>query len=144
MKRDGGTPQQQTDTAKQAADRLREATNLMAGTQQQLANGKVDQMAREAGQLTQQERNQANEIDQLAKAGQAASAKQGATSASDMSNLESLLKQRDQIAGERQQLSDDLSHLQGSMRSSARELAPDQPGVANKLRDALSDMDQSS
>lgn len=143
MKRGGGSPQQETDAARQAADRLREATNLMAGTQQQLATGQVDQMAREAGRLAQQEHKQAGEIDQLAKAGQAASAKQGATSASDISNLESLLRQRDQIASERQQLSDDLSKLQQGMRDAARELAPDQPGVAKKLRDSLSDMDES-
>ena len=40
MKRSGG-PQQSSEAARQAADQLREAANLIAGTQQQLATGKT-------------------------------------------------------------------------------------------------------
>jgi hypothetical protein len=48
-----------------------------------------------------------------------------------------------QLAGERQQLSNDLSKLQKGLRDTAREMAPNQPGVAQELRDALAEMDQS-
>jgi hypothetical protein len=53
------------------------------------------------------------------------------------------LRERDRLAGERQQLSNDLSKLQKGVRDAAREMAPNQPGVAQKLRDALTEMDQS-
>jgi len=135
MKR-GSTPQQGTDAAQQAADRLRDATNLLAGTQQQLASGKVDSLAREAGQLTQEEHAQADRIDKLA-------SQQGNAGATDMDNMAALIRQRDQLAQERQQLSDELSSLQKNIRDAAREMAPNQPGVAQKLRDALTGMDES-
>ena len=52
-------------------------------------------------------------------------------------------QQRNKLASDRQQLSDDLSHLEKGLRDTARELAPNQPGTSSKLRDALSEMDQS-
>ena len=115
---------------------MRDATNLLAGTQQQLASGKVDSLAREAGQLTQEEHAQADRINKLAN-------QQGQTGATDMDNMSALIRERDQLAQERQQLSDELSSLQKNMRDAAREMAPNQPGVAQKLRDALTGMDES-
>jgi hypothetical protein len=53
------------------------------------------------------------------------------------------MHERDKLAEERQQLSDDLSKLQKNIRDTAREMAPSQPGVAQKLRDALTEMDES-
>ena len=44
---------------------------------------------------------------------------------------------------DRQQLSDDVSHLQRSMRDTARQLAPTQPAASSKLREALGTMDES-
>jgi hypothetical protein len=48
-----------------------------------------------------------------------------------------------QLAQDRQQLSDDLSDLQRNIRGAAREMAPNQPGVAQSLREALTEMDNS-
>ena len=53
------------------------------------------------------------------------------------------LSERNRLAGERQQLSNDLSKLQNGVREAARQMASNQPGVAQKLRDALTEMDQS-
>jgi hypothetical protein len=144
-----GADQQNPDSARQAADRLRDAANLLAGTQQQLASGKVDSLAHEAGRLTQEEHTQAERIGKLAgkqddsgsadnKAGDSAD---GGTP--DLQSMMARLHERDQLAQERQQLSDDLSALQKNMRDAAREMAPNQPGVAQKLRDALTEMDDS-
>src|ERR1700749_5246351 len=47
------------------------------------------------------------------------------------------------MAEDRQQLSDDLSQLEKNLRNPAREMAPQQPQAASKLRDALNGMDQS-
>src|ERR1700749_4295258 len=46
------------------------------------------------------------------------------------------------MAEDRQQLSDDLSQLEKNLRNPAREMAPQQPQAASKLRDALNGMDQ--
>ncbi|MGC2768696.1 MAG: hypothetical protein WB607_24550 [Candidatus Acidiferrum sp.] len=136
MKRSGG-PQQSARDGQQAADELRQARNLLAGTQRQLASGKVGSLAREAERLTQEERAQADRINQFA------SHQQSLASAMDLTGAMARLHERDQLAHDRQQLSDDLSKLQKNLRDAAREMAPAQPGAAQNLRDALTEMDES-
>ena len=138
MKRNGGA-QQNSEAAKQAADRLREASNLMSGTQQHLANSKVDSLAREASRIQQEERAQAGRIDKLVSGQNEQNSANSNTP--DLDNMMSRQRERDQLAAERQQLSNDLSNLQKNMRDAARSMAPNQPGVAKKLRDALTEMD---
>jgi hypothetical protein len=135
MKRSSGA-QPDPGAARQAAEQLREAANLLAGTQQQLASGKVDSLAHEAGRLREEERAQAERIDKLA------SRQQNGTP-TDLNDTMARMRDRDQLAKERQQLSDDLSKLGRNVRDSARELAPNQPAVAKQLRDALTEMDNS-
>jgi hypothetical protein len=143
MKR-SGTPQQNADAARQAADRLRDAENLLGGTQQQLASGKLSSLSHEADRLTQEERAQADRISKLAAQQGDPDAMDDATGDQmDRDRMMDRLRQRDQLAGERQQLSDDLSRLQKDLRDTAREMAPNQPGISQKLRDALTEMDQS-
>lgn len=134
MKRSGGP--QSADAAKQAAERLREATNLLGGTQQQLASGELGLLSHEAERLTQEERSQSDRIDKLAN-------QLNDTGTMDRDSMMARLRERGQLAGDRQQLSNDLSKLQKNVRDAAREMAPNQPGVAQKLRDALTEMDQS-
>jgi hypothetical protein len=135
MKRNAG-PQQNADAARQAADRLREATNLLGGTQQQLASGKLGSLTHEADRLTQEERAQADRINKLA-------SQQNEPGAMDRDSMMEKLRQRNQLAGERQELSNDLSNLQKNLRDTARQTASTQPDVSKKLRDALTEMDQS-
>jgi hypothetical protein len=136
MKRSGG-PQQSASAGQQAADELRQAKNLLAGTQRQLASGKVGSLAREADRLTQEERTQADRINKFA------SNQQSVASATDLTGAMARLHERDQLAHDRQQLSDDLSKLQKNLRDAAREMAPTEPGAAQNLRDALTEMDES-
>jgi len=136
MKR-GGDSQRNTASARQAAaDRLREATDLLGGTQQQLASGKLDNLSREADRLSEEQRAQADRIDQLAGQGRD-------PGAMDKDSMMARVRERNRLAEDRQQLSNSLSGLQKDLRSTAREIAPNQPGAARKLRDALTDMDQS-
>ncbi|HEX4577316.1 MAG TPA: hypothetical protein VH117_08190 [Edaphobacter sp.] len=135
MKRSAG-PQQSADAARQAADRLREATGLLGGTQQQLASGKIDSLSHEADRITQEERAQADRIQKLG-------SQQSDSGEMDRDSMMARLQERNRLAGERQQLSNDLSKLQKGVRDAARDMAPNQPGVAQKLRDALTEMDQS-
>ena len=146
--RRNGAAQQSSDAARQAADRLHDAANLLASTQQQLASGKVDSLAREANRLTQEESAQAESINKLAsQSADANGADPSAGSAdsgnSDLQGMMARLHQRDELAQQRQQLSDDLSGLQRNMRDAARDMAPNEPAAAQKLRDALTEMDES-
>jgi hypothetical protein len=136
MKRSSG-PQQSAQAGQQAADELRQATNLLAGTQQQLASGRVGSLSRGAERLAQEERGQADRINKFA------SQQTNNPSATDMDGMIARLRERDRLAQERQQLSDDLSKLQKNMRDAAREMVPTQPGAAQKLRDALTQMEES-
>ena len=137
MKRRDG-PQQSNEAARRAADELHEATNLLAGSQQQLASNKLRSLTREAGRLTEQERAQADRIEKLAKADH-----QADPNHTDLADMMARRQDLDRLAQERQQLSDDLSSLQKNLRDTARETAPNEPGVAQKLRDALTEMDES-
>ncbi len=131
-----GESQQSAKARQQAADQLRQASNLLAGTQQQLATGKVDSLAREADRLTREQHAQNDRINQFA-------GQQSDASATNLDAMMNRLRERDRLAQERQQLSDDLSKLQRNVRDAAREMAPTQPRVAQKLRDALTEMDES-
>ncbi|MCU1226894.1 MAG: hypothetical protein JWQ42_4987 [Edaphobacter sp.] len=135
MKRSSG-PEQSAEAARSAADRLRDATDLLRGTQQQLASGKLDSLSHEADRLTKEQRAQSDRINKFA-------SQQGDYSVMDRDSMMARRNESNQLAGERQQLSNDLSKLQKGLRDTAREMAPNQPGVAQELRDALAEMDQS-
>lgn len=138
-----GTAEQNSEAARQAAERLREATNTLAGSQRKLATNSLDSMAQQAGRLAQQERAQAQSINQLAGQQNDSSSADGNFNSSYMDKMMARIHQRDQLAQQRQQLSNDLSRLQQNMRDAARTMAPTEPDVAGKLRDALTEMDQS-
>ncbi len=86
--------------------------------------------------MTQEERAQADRINKFA-------GQQADPSATNLDAVLARLHERDRLARERQQLSNDLSNLQRNLRDAARAMASSQPGVAQKLRDALTEMDES-
>jgi hypothetical protein len=141
MKRNAGQSSQ--EAAQRAAEQLRQATNLLSGTQQQQASGKLDSLSREADRLSKEQRSQAERIQRLASQQDAADNGDGSNSSNTQEQMSARIGERNQLAGYRQQLSDDLSKLEKNMRDAARELAPTQPDTSSKLRDALSGMDQS-
>ena len=139
MRRAGGQPQagqQSPEQARRAAEQLREATNLLGGAQKEQASGKLDSLSREAGRLAKEESAQADRIRSLA-------GQQDQNEEPTPEQMTARVQERNKLAQERQQLSDDLSHLEKGLRDTARQLAPNQPDTSSKLRDALSDMDQS-
>ncbi len=127
----GQSGQAGAEQANAAAQRLREATNLMGGAQKQEAHGKLDSLANDAGKLQAEEAAEAERLRSLA-----ASAGGSARTPANAQELNRLVR-------DRQQLSDDLSHLQRSMRETARQLAPTQPAASSKLRETLGAMDDS-
>ena len=134
MKRNGGQ-QQNSDAARQAADKLQEAKESLAADQQQMASSKLDSMSQEADRIAQEERAQSDRINRFAS--------QPPVDPMNRESMESRIRERNQLAQERQQLSDDLSHLQGKLRSSSRSMASNQPETAQKLSRALNEMDES-
>ena len=136
MKQGAGGQQQSADAARRAAEQLRQATNLLGGAQQQQASGKLDSLTRDADRLGKEEKAQADRIRSLA-----GRTEQG-SGESTQEQVAGRIAERNRLAEARQKLSDDLSQLEKGMRDTARSLAPNQPGAASKVRDALSGMDQ--
>ena len=121
--------------SRRAADRLREATDLLGGLEQQDAAGRINSMAQTADQLAAQQKKQADHVRDLVSqlsSAQAAGKPPAYPSREDV----------DKMVNDRQKVSDDLTHLTQQMRDAARHLAPTQPGASTKLRGALQAMDE--
>jgi len=122
------SPQQSEAEARRAADRLKEATDLLGGMRQQQTSSKVDALAEEASHLAGQQREQSDRIRQVFGQGGGF-----ATNPQD----------RKKLGDDRQKLADDLGKLEKGLQDTARELAGNkQTAASTKLRDALSDMQQ--
>jgi hypothetical protein len=130
MRRASSQGQDQAD-ARRAAERLREATNLLGGTQHQQNSGRLDTLAGEADRLANEQRKQSDRIRDLSRAYANGS---GAGSTQDTP---------DKLADDRQRLSDDLGQLEKGMRDAVRDLSSGDRAAASKLRDALRELDQS-
>jgi hypothetical protein len=122
--------------SRRAADRLREATNLLGGLQQQDAAGRLNSMAQTAEQLAARQKQQADHVRDLM-------AEQNAARTSGKPMKYPSPQEIDKMVNDRQQVSDDLARLTQQMRDAARELTPTQPAASNKLRGALDGMDES-
>jgi hypothetical protein len=125
--------QQNSEEAKRAADRLREATDLLGGAQKQQASGKLGSLAQEAARLAREEATQAAHVRAFVAATNAGTTPE---------QVEQNQKEVGKMADDRQQLSDDFSHLEKGLRDSARQLAPTQPAASSKLREALGQTDE--
>jgi hypothetical protein len=121
--------------SRRAADRLRQATDLLGGMQQQDAAGRLNSMAKTADQLAGQQKQQADHVRDLM-------AQQIAARASGQPQHYPSAQEIDKMVNDRQQVTDDLARLNQQMRTAARELAPTQPAASTKLRSALDGMDE--
>ena len=101
--RNGSDPGRDRTNAQHSAEQLRQASNLLAATQQRLASEKVDSLAREAERLLHQESIQAGRINKFAG--------QDAPNLSDLNTMLTRRRELTQLAEDRQQLSDDLSEF---------------------------------
>jgi hypothetical protein len=119
--------------ARRAAERLREATNLLGGTQRQQNSGRLDSLSQEANRLANEQRSQSDRLRDLASRANSGDA-----------NGESNYSAVQSLAENRQRLADDLAHLESQMRNAVRDLASGDHAAASKLRDALRQADQSN
>ena len=121
--------------ARRAAERLREATDLLGGVEQQDAAGRLKSMAQTADQLTAEQKQQADNVRKLL-------ADQNAARAAGKPQKFPTAQEIDKMVNDRQKVSDELSRLTQQMRTAARELASTQPAASNKLRGALDGLDE--
>ncbi len=121
--------------SRRAADRLRQATDLLGGLQQQDASSRLNTMAQTADQLAARQKQQADHVRDLM-------AQQQAASASGKPPNNPSAQDIDKMVNDRQKVSDDLARLTQQLRDAARELAPTQPAASTKLRGALNGMDE--
>jgi hypothetical protein len=121
--------------SRRAADRLRQATDLLGGLQQQDASSRLNSMAQTAEQLAARQKQQADHVRDLM-------AQQKAANATGRPPNNPSAQDIDKMVNDRQKVSDDLARLTQQLRDAARELAPTQPAASTKLRGALSGMDE--
>ncbi len=128
MRRASSQPQSPAD-ARRAAERLREATNLLGSAQRQHQSGRLDALAGEVERLTSEQHEQSDRIRRMASG-------ESSTQSATGDNPETL-------ADDRQRLADDLSSVEKQMRDAVRDLSSNDRAAASKLRDALRELDQS-
>src|SRR4029077_20401911 len=113
MRRAASQGQQNPEDARRAADRLREATRLLGGIQNQQAGQRLDSLVREGDRLGEEERAQQERMRQaFGRGGQG----QGQNNAD-------LFQEMSRLSIDRQRLSQDLTNLEKQMQDSIRQLA---------------------
>ena len=121
--------------SRRAADRLRQATDLLGGLEQQDAAGRLSSMAQTADQLAVRQKQQADHIRDLM-------AQQNAARAANRPQHYPTPAEVDKMVNDRQKVSDDFARLTQQMRDAARELAAAQPAASGKLRSAIAGADE--
>jgi hypothetical protein len=126
------SPQQSEAEARRAADRLKEATDMLGGMRQQQASSRLGSLADETSRLAKEQRDQADRIRQMFGQPGVQSGSQGG------------MQDRRKLADDRQGLAEDLGRLEKELQDTARDLATNkQKAASTKLREALGDMQQS-
>jgi hypothetical protein len=121
---DGSNP----EAARQAAQQMRDAMNMLSGMQTQDAGRQIDDLSREAERLAQEERSQAGRMGALT----------GPAWPGSLAR-----QQTEALINDRQKLADDLAKLQGQMRTAERATLEHNKEAARKLHEAGSDLEQS-
>ncbi|MDP8989098.1 MAG: hypothetical protein M3N41_03330, partial [Acidobacteriota bacterium] len=111
--------------SRRAAQRLREATDLLGHTQQQDAAGRLNSLAQTADQLAAQQKQQADHVRDLV-------ARQNAARTTGKQPNNPSAREIDKMVNDRQQVADDLSRLTQQLRATARELSTTQQAASTK------------
>lgn len=135
MRRAAGQGASSAD-ARRAADRLRQATDLLGGLQQQDAGGQLNSLAQNAEQLAARQKQQADHVRDLIN-------QQNAARTAGKQPPPITSAQVDKMVNDRQQAANDLERLTQQLRNAQRELSPTQPNASGKLRSALQGLDDS-
>ena len=140
-----------SEDARKAAERLRQATDLLGGMQNQQASQKLDSLAREGDRLASEEKQQADQLKQAFGGQQGQSGQQGqqgqqggaGAAGKSQSAAANKTQELNHLADDRQQLGQDVARLEKQMQDAVRDLANGNRPAATKLRDALGNTQQS-
>src|SRR5271155_5854842 len=130
-----GSQEQTAAGQRRAADRLQEARDILNGMQHQNASQRLDDLAQQASQLSQQQADFQNRLRQMVGAPGSESLRFGAQALQSQ-------QQAERLAGEKSEMADKLKKLEDGMSETARSMAGAQNPVGNKLRDALGEAQQ--
>ena len=122
--------------ARRAAEQLRDASKSLGGLQQQDASRQLDSLAREAGRLANQQREQAQRLRGIL------SARVAQRGAASRSRDRDGGKAVEAFIDDRQKLADDLARLTQEMHTAVGGTLQRSRDAASKLRGALSDLEQ--
>ena len=161
------SPEQSQAAARRAADRLREATDLMNGMRQQASTGRLDSFSQQAERLAAEQRDQAtvpanysasrmgSRMASRPGASRAKPAKRtkrskrpesrrdtGGSGTGFASGRRGKIGQQQQLADDRQRMGEELARLEKQMQDDARQLAGGQQPASTKLREAVSAAEQ--
>ena len=128
-----GSPQSEAE-ARRAAERLREAREMLAGEQKQQAGEQMDELARRTQQLAEAQRNFEQQMRQTF--GNVGQDEQGRPTLLQPGTSR---RQSESLQAEQKKLVDELASIEKEMQRAARDMAGTQPSASGKLRDALSE-----
>ena len=121
-----GTPQGEAQ-ARRAADRLREAQQMLEGLRGKQSTNQVDDLAKQAEDLARRQQESMNQLRQTLES-------QGDRGLNR--------QQAEQIAGQKDSEIADLNRLEQGLQNAVRDLMATQRQTSNKLREALGEMQQ--
>jgi hypothetical protein len=122
-----GSSDQANAGQRRAGERLQEAHDILNGIQRQNAAQQLEDMAQKANQLAEHQTDYQNRMRQMFAEG----AQPGQSQ-----------RQNSQMAGEKEQMADQLKQLEKQMGDTAQSLAGAKNPVSTKLREALSEAQQ--
>jgi hypothetical protein len=130
-------PQQGQADSRRAADRLREAQDLMRGMRSDQAGQQLDDLARRSERLAEQQRDFESQVKQ--------SFANQPDAAGRLPAPETAQRQKEraqQLSEQRDQMLEELNRIERQMQQAARELAGSQRSASSRLRSALGDLQQ--
>jgi hypothetical protein len=123
--------EQSAADALRAAERLREAADLLGGMRQQQASDQLDSIRRATDRVSSQQREQAERMRQMF--GQGELPQQPGSG---------VPREQQQLAEDRQRLAEEYGRLERQMQDAVRDLAQSQRAASTRLRDALGEAQQ--
>jgi len=130
--------QQSEAEARSAAQRLREAREMLAGARKEQAAEEVKDFAHRSEQLAQEQQEFENTVRHSA----GSNGQEPGQGQMSMRQPRNMRDQGGPLPTEQQKLLDELSKLEDDMQRSARDMAGSQQAASGKLREALGDMQQ--
>ncbi len=138
MRNAASSPEQREAAARRAAERLQDAQNLLRGMRRDQSAGQIDDLARRADQMANEQRDFTQRMRQAFGNGQDSDPRNPSWNRQPGQSWQ----QVQQLASEKDKMADELEKLESDAQRAARDLAGSQPAASSKLREALGQLQQ--